>query len=127
MIQETSSGIPKKTVTVPQIPTGSSSMAYIEVSLPCPPWEQTHHTTANQTKSNGPKFVSQQELEARIISGLKAGKTRYRELIGSNVNGPLEDRTRAILQEMLEKGIVSRDRDQGGFLWSLAEVSADCK
>lgn len=105
------------TVVVPHIPMASTAMTYSEVSLSCPPWEIPN--PPKKVNIPAAKTTSLDNLEDRIMTCLKAGLTRQRDIFGGRHSGPMEARARVYLNKLISEGRVMRTRDKQGYIWRL--------
>ena len=107
-----------RSVEIPQIPMASTAMVYNRISMPCAPWEQPDPP---RRVSQPARTLTMENLEERIVSALKAGLTRQREILGGRVSGPLEGKARMIFNNLLETGRATRTRDREGYIWRLVQ------
>lgn len=108
-----------RSVEIPQIPMASTAMVYNRISMPCAPWEQPDPPRRVSQPAPPARTLTMENLEERIMSALKAGLTRQREILGGRVSGPMEDKARLIFNNLLETGRATRTRDRDGYIWRL--------
>lgn len=110
-----------RSVEIPQIPMASTAMVYNRISMPCAPWEQPDPPRRVSQPAPPARTLTMENLEERIMSALKAGLTRQREILGGRVSGPMEDKARLIFNNLLETGRATRTRDRDGYIWRLVQ------
>lgn len=110
-----------RSVEIPQIPMASTAMVYNRISMPCAPWEQPDPPRRVSQPAPPARTLTMENLEERIMSALKAGLTRQREILGGRVSGPMEDKARLIFNNLLETGRATRTRDCDGYIWRLVQ------
>lgn len=106
-----------RSVIIQNTPQFSTHTSFSRVSLPCPPWERPDPPKSKEVPTR--RILTVENLEEHINAALRGGVTRTSEMIGNRRTRVIEDKTREILNNMLETGRVTRVRDRDGYIWRL--------
>ena len=114
----------RNAVVIKSMPICSTGMVYANISLPCEPWLQP--TILSEKPTASPKT----DHELMIVEAITTGHTVFNDIVTvvfGLPNSSTEDRARAIMLDMLSRGILKRNRtitlSGNPYIWEIASGS----